>query len=388
MTDITLENIRKRYDDVQAVKGIDLHVRDGEFLVVVGPSGCGKSTTLRMIAGLEDISEGALKLGDEVVNEVPPKDRSIAMVFQDYALYPHMTAAQNMKFGMKSVSDYSDTEIEQRVGDAAETLDITELLDRKPEALSGGERQRVAIGRALVREPNVFLLDEPLSNLDAKLRVQMRAELLKLHQQIKTTTVYVTHDQTEAMTLGDRVAVLDDGKLQQVDPPQELYDYPVNRFVAGFIGEPAMNFLPVSVRKERSTHVAVHHAFTLPLPGHNRFGDACDKQVSLGVRPEDITIAAGTAVSHEPISADVTVTESLGDLLLLHCQIGKQEIQVKLEPRSNIQPGDTVELAVDMDRLHLFDQSSGSALYHSSLATETDDTVEAGPVASEPTPSE
>jgi multiple sugar transport system ATP-binding protein len=367
MTDIELTELQKSYDGVRAVKGIDLTVQDGEFLVVVGPSGCGKSTTLRLIAGLEDVTDGTIELGDRVVNDVAPKDRSIAMVFQNYALYPHMTAAQNMKFGMKSVSDFSDAEIDVRVEEAAETLDIPELLDRKPEALSGGERQRVAIGRALVREPDVFLLDEPLSNLDAKLRVQMRAELLKLHRQLDTTTVYVTHDQTEAMTLGDRVAVLDDGRLQQVAPPQELYDYPVNRFVAGFIGEPAMNFLPVEIRGERPV-VAAHEEFSLPLPSATGLAAARETDVVLGLRPEDAALASNRADADPACTATVTVTEPLGEQLLLHCTVGGTEIQIKVEPRMEIRPGDSVDLCVDERRLHLFDRASGEALYHSADA--------------------
>jgi len=365
MSEIQLQQLVKQYDDVTAVQGMDLEVRDGEFLVLVGPSGCGKSTTLRMIAGLEDITDGTLRIGDSVVNNVPPKDRSIAMVFQNYALYPHMTAAKNMKFGMKSVSDFSTAEIDERVQEAAETLDITDLLDRKPKELSGGERQRVAIGRALVREPEVFLLDEPLSNLDAKLRVQMRAELLKLHRELATTTIYVTHDQTEAMTLGDRVAVMDDGELQQVAPPQELYDYPTNRFVAGFIGEPSMNVFPVTARRQNGRTVADHGGFTVTLPDGDGLDGLEGSEVDFGVRPEDITLAENLPDSAETFRAEVTVREPLGELLLLHCRVGDDELQVKVEPRSQIQPGDTIELGFNRERLHLFEATSGDALYHS-----------------------
>ncbi|MDT3433532.1 ABC transporter ATP-binding protein [Haloarcula sp. 1CSR25-25] len=365
MSEIQLQQLVKQYDDVTAVQGMDLEVRDGEFLVLVGPSGCGKSTTLRMIAGLEDITDGTLRIGDSVVNNVPPKDRSIAMVFQNYALYPHMTAAKNMKFGMKSVSDFSTAEIDDRVQEAAETLDITDLLDRKPKELSGGERQRVAIGRALVREPEVFLLDEPLSNLDAKLRVQMRAELLKLHRELATTTIYVTHDQTEAMTLGDRVAVMDDGELQQVAPPQELYDYPTNRFVAGFIGEPSMNVFPVTVRHQNGRFVADHSGFSVTLPTGDGLDGLEGSEVDFGVRPEDITLAQNLPDSTETFQAEVTVREPLGELLLLHCRVGDDELQVKVEPRSQIQPGDTIELGFNEARLHLFEAVSGDALYHS-----------------------
>ncbi|RDZ38231.1 glycerol-3-phosphate ABC transporter ATP-binding protein [Haloferax sp. Atlit-47N] len=374
MSDITIQNLRKTYDDVRAVKGIDLEIEDGEFLVVVGPSGCGKSTTLRMLAGLESVTDGSIAIGDRVVNEVPPKDRSIAMVFQNYALYPHMTAAENMKFGMKSASEFSADEIERRVEDATETLGIAHLRDRKPKELSGGERQRVAIGRALVREPDVFLMDEPLSNLDAKLRVQMRAELLKLHRDLDTTTVYVTHDQTEAMTLGDRVAVLEDGRLQQVAPPQELYDYPTNRFVAGFVGEPAMNFVPVAVRRQRSELVAEAPGLTLTLPAGSGLDDVDDDGLALGVRPEDVSLVSNSAGASESFTAEVTVTEPLGELLLLHCRLGDEEIRVKVEPRSRITAGDTVELAVDTDRLHLFD-ADGDAVYHSSVPERATESV-------------
>jgi len=371
MTDIQLQNLQKRYGDVRAVKGIDLTVPDGEFLVVVGPSGCGKSTTLRMLAGLEDVSEGEIKLGGEAVTDRPPKDRSIAMVFQNYALYPHMTAAGNMKFGMRSVSDYSTEEIDRRVEDAAATLGIESLLDRKPKELSGGERQRVAIGRALVREPDVFLLDEPLSNLDAKLRVQMRAELLKLHRQLNTTTLYVTHDQTEAMTLGDRVAVLNEGRLQQVAPPQELYDFPENRFVAGFIGDPAMNVVPADLRRQRDACVVDHSGFTVSVPGGDDPVAALDRPVEFGVRPEDVSLAANLTPDAETFEATVSVREPLGELLLLHCQVGEDELQVKVEPRSDIYPGDTVALGFDEQRFHLFDATSGTALYHSAASPET-----------------
>ncbi|AKU09146.1 ABC transporter ATP-binding protein [Haloferax gibbonsii] len=366
MSDITIQNLRKTYDDVRAVKGIDLEIDDGEFLVVVGPSGCGKSTTLRMLAGLESVTDGSIAIGDRVVNEVPPKDRSIAMVFQNYALYPHMTAAENMKFGMKSASEFSGDEIERRVEEATETLDIAHLRDRKPKELSGGERQRVAIGRALVREPDVFLMDEPLSNLDAKLRVQMRAELLKLHRDLETTTVYVTHDQTEAMTLGDRVAVLEDGRLQQVAAPQELYDYPSNQFVAGFVGEPAMNFIPASVRQRGDEHVATAPGLSLTLPAGSGLDGIDDDGLTLGVRPEDVSLVSNRAGASESFTAEVTVTEPLGELLLLHCRLGDEEIRVKVGPRSRIAAGDIVELAVDTDRLHLFD-SDGDAVYHSSV---------------------
>ncbi|MFA1611869.1 ABC transporter ATP-binding protein [Halobellus rubicundus] len=364
MSDIHIDGLTKEFDDVTAVDDISLDVDDGEFLVLVGPSGCGKSTTLRMIAGLEDITSGELRIGDRRVNDLEPKERSIAMVFQNYALYPHMTGAENMKFGMKSVSDYTDEEIDQRVQHAADILDIPELLERRPSELSGGERQRVAIGRAIVREPDVFLLDEPLSNLDAKLRVQMRAELLQLHREIDATTLYVTHDQTEAMTLGDRVAVLNDGRIEQVDPPQVLYDYPETRFVAEFIGSPAMNTVPVTLRWDDEGVDAVHDNFELSLPNPESFTERPTSGV-FGVRPEDISLARNADDVAQTFEAEVSVTEPLGESLLLHCLIGDDELHVKAEARSTIAPGDVVELTVDEERLHVFD-SAGEAIYHSS----------------------
>ena len=374
MSDINIRNLTKEFDDVTAVDNIDLDVKNGEFLVLVGPSGCGKSTTLRMIAGLEDITSGELRIGDRRVNDLEPKERSIAMVFQNYALYPHMTGAENMKFGMKSVSDYTSEEIDQRVRDAADILDIPELLERRPSELSGGERQRVAIGRAIVREPDVFLLDEPLSNLDAKLRVQMRAELLQLHRELDATTLYVTHDQTEAMTLGDRVAVLNDGEIEQVDPPQMLYDFPDTRFVAEFIGSPAMNIVPVELTGGDEPY-ARHEHFELSLPNPELFTERPDSAY-FGVRPEDVSLADNVAGEAETFEAEVSVTEPLGESLLIHCLLGDDELHVKAEARSEIDPGDTIELQVDEERLHVFNDA-GDAIYHSSpRGASTSDTVE------------
>ncbi len=358
-----------------AVDGIDLAVRDGEFLVIVGPSGCGKSTTLRLLAGLESATDGRIEMGDRDVTAVKPKDRNMAMVFQNYALYPHMTGRRNITFGMKSSGDFTDEEIDRRVEDAAATLDITDLLDRKPEAMSGGERQRVALGRAIVRDPDAFLMDEPLSNLDAKLRIQMRAELARLHSSLGTTTVYVTHDQTEAMTLGERVVVMNDGRIMQVDEPQTLYDFPANRFVAEFIGDPAMNMIPVALEDR----TVVHDAFTLSLPvdeeGYRpdrngerdtRIGDR--HRAVLGVRPEDLSLDDERPSSDAgTIDAEVNVTEPLGDSLLLHCSIGDTSCKIGAEPRAEIRAGETVSVAYDPDRLHLFDVETGEALYHSQV---------------------
>ncbi len=365
MTTITLENVTKRFEDVTAVESIDLEVEDGEFLVVVGPSGCGKSTTLRMLAGLESVSEGRIYIGGRDVTGLDPKDRNVSMVFQNYALYPHMTAERNMTFGMKSAGSFSDDEIERRVSEAAETLGIGDLLARKPAELSGGERQRVALGRALVRDPEVFLMDEPLSNLDAKLRVQMRAELAKLHGELETTTVYVTHDQTEAMTLGDRVVVMNDGEIQQVDTAQYLYDYPNNQFVAGFIGEPAMNMVGVEVEGTDGETVVSHPGFRIRLPETDELRRFDAGRAVLGVRPEDLSIVETDGDGADTFVATVTVTEPLGDSLLLYCEVEGDELQVQSAPRSAIEPGDPVTLTVDRDRLHLFDRETRAAVYHS-----------------------
>jgi len=377
MTTLKLKNLRKEFGDVVAVKGLDLSVRDGEFLVIVGPSGCGKSTTLRLLAGLETATDGAISMDDREVTDTEPKDRNVAMVFQNYALYPHMTGRRNITFGMNSSGSFSDEEIDRRVAEAADTLDITDLLDRKPQAMSGGERQRVALGRAIVRDPDAFLMDEPLSNLDAKLRIQMRAELTRLHAELNTTTVYVTHDQTEAMTLGERVVVMNDGEIMQVDPPQTLYDYPKNRFVAEFIGDPAMNMLDVVVEDG----VAVHDAFRLPLPreGADRSSAELGKarNAVLGVRPEDLYLASERPdLGETDFTARIDVTEPLGDNLLVHCSVGDEVIKMQAAPRSPLEPGGTVSVTYDPARLHLFDQETGDAFYHSTEAVPPDKSVE------------
>ncbi|KKF40003.1 glycerol-3-phosphate ABC transporter ATP-binding protein [Halorubrum saccharovorum] len=383
MTTVTLQNLRKEFGDVVAVKGIDLEIEDGEFLVIVGPSGCGKSTTLRLLAGLEATTGGRIEMDERDVTGVEPKDRNVAMVFQNYALYPHMTGRRNITFGMKSSGDFTDEEIERRVEDAAETLDIVDLLDRKPEAMSGGERQRVALGRAIVRDPDAFLMDEPLSNLDAKLRIQMRAELARLHSALETTTVYVTHDQTEAMTLGERVVVMNDGQIMQVDEPQALYDFPANRFVAEFIGDPAMNMIPVDIEDGR----AVHDAFTLPLPSvdepastdRNGAGDAPlgdTQRAVLGIRPEDFHLPDARSDDGLPrIDAEVNVREPLGDSLLLHCSIGATSCNIQAAPRTAVRAGETVSVTYDPARLHLFDAETGDAFYHSESHHSTDEQV-------------
>ena len=370
-TRVSLEGATKDYGSVVAVKDIDLEIEPGEFVVIVGPSGCGKSTTLRMIAGLEELTDGDLFFDDRRMNDVEPKDRNVAMVFQNYALYPHMTARRNMVFGMNAGGQsYSSEEIEDRVTEAAEVLGITDLLDRKPKQLSGGERQRVALGRSLVRDPDVLLLDEPLSNLDAKLRIQMRTELRELHQELGTTTVYVTHDQTEAMTLGDKVVVMEDGEIQQVDPPTALYDFPENRFVADFIGEPPMNMLPVEVVKtdggSAANFTAGSQDFSLQLPDTDEPSPLAGQEAILGVRPGDIhRVSQGEDDPAQTLELTVDITEPLGESLLVHGTTGEQELTVELDAHASVSKGETISLTFDLDRLHLFDPSDGEAMYHS-----------------------
>jgi multiple sugar transport system ATP-binding protein len=390
MAEITMDGLTKRYPDgFEAVRDMDLDIQDGEFVILVGPSGCGKSTALRMIAGLEDITEGELRIGGEVVNDRAPKDRDVAMVFQNYALYPHMSVRDNMGFALK-LRGLDKAEIDSKVMEAARILDLEPHLDRKPSQLSGGQRQRVAMGRAIVRDPKAFLMDEPLSNLDAKLRVQMRTEVSRIQQRLGTTTVYVTHDQTEAMTLGDRVAVMRTGTLQQVGSPMELYNEPVNLFVAGFIGSPAMNFMPATV--ENDVVKLPIGDVRLPRELHERVQRVAGKPLIAGIRPEDFEDSAlvGEALDRgTTFQAKIEVLESLGSELYAHFSVASDQsiesqelrelaedvgggevpmeaeegrIVARLDPQSKVRPGEDAELWVDASRLHLFDPEEGRNL--------------------------
>ena len=364
MASVVLKGIGKVYPGgVRAVTDFNLKVKDKEFIVMVGPSGCGKSTTLRMIAGLEEISEGELYIDDRIVNDIPPKDRDIAMVFQNYALYPHMTVFENMAFGLK-LRKFSKEEIKRRVDEAARILDISHLLERRPKALSGGQRQRVALGRAIVREPKVFLLDEPLSNLDAKLRAQMRTEISKLHLKLGTTFIYVTHDQTEAMTMASRIVVMKDGFIQQCDTPQNLYDYPNNLFVAGFIGSPQMNFFEAKLIKREDDFYICFGDFVLKIPREKVRTERYEtllsyggKYVIVGIRPE--------AVHDEPmyleqfsdniVTANVEVTEQMGSETYLFLDVNECKLTARVAPATTAKPGDTIKICFDMRKIHLFD---------------------------------
>ena len=363
MASLSLKNICKVYPNgFEAVKNFNLEIADKEFIIFVGPSGCGKSTTLRMIAGLEDISSGELKIGDRVVNDVEPKDRDIAMVFQNYALYPHMTVYDNMAFGLKLRKVPKD-EIDKMVKDPAKILDLTQLLDRKPKALSGGQRQRVAMGRAIVRNPKVFLMDEPLSNLDAKLRVQMRIEIAKLHQRLGTTIIYVTHDQTEAMTLGTRIVVMKDGVIQQVDTPQNLYEKPQNLFVAGFMGSPQMNFLDAVVRINGTAVTLEVAGQSIPLPPAKAKklidGGYNGKTVVMGIRPEDVYDSEMFIETAKCVfSSTIKVYELLGAEVFLYFDLGEFPMTARVDPRSNARPGDTVRFAFDVEKIHVFDKET------------------------------
>jgi multiple sugar transport system ATP-binding protein len=355
---VTFDHVWKKFGEVVAVNDLNLEIHDGEFMVLVGPSGCGKTTSLRMIAGLEEISDGDLRIGDRVVNNVPPKDRDIAMVFQSYALYPHMTVRDNLAFGLK-LRKTPKADIEKRVNEAAGLLSLEKLLDRKPRELSGGQRQRVALGRAIVREPAVFLMDEPLSNLDAKLRVETRANIARLHQRLKTTTVYVTHDQVEAMTMGQRIAVMSEARLQQVGSPQALYDHPNNRFVAGFIGSPSMNFLTVGVTRSGDDVTLSGPSINLPLPDEFK-GRVSGSEVVLGIRPEHLDmVATGTS---GVLNGSADVVEYLGNEELIHVSASGQDIVAVIGSEHRVRPGDALQLQLALDKVHLFDPESGLSL--------------------------
>src|SRR5438105_2637695 len=358
MADVTLRKVIKRYDEVEAVRGIDLDIADHEFVVLVGPSGCGKSTTLRMIAGLEDITDGDIMIGGDVVNDVPPKDRDIAMVFQNYALYPHMTVAENMSFGLR-LKHYPKAEINSRVTEAARMLDITDLIDRKPKQLSGGQRQRVAMGRAIVRNPKVFLFDEPLSNLDAQLRVQMRIEIKKVHQKVRTTTVYVTHDQVEAMTLADRVVVMNRGRIEQIGAPNFLYHSPATRFVAGFIGSPAMNFMPCRLEQAAGgLNVRLSDEVTFAVPGERvaRYRSAVGKELTFGIRPEHLTEAKTNGARNlATFDAGIEVVEPMGNETMVFFSVGGTEVCGRIDPNAGARVGASMKMAAHLDHMHLID---------------------------------
>lgn len=364
MAEIKINNLGKRYDKgALAVTDFNLHIKDQEFIVFVGPSGCGKSTTLRMIAGLEEISEGEFFIDGKRMNDVEPKDRDIAMVFQNYALYPHMTVYENMAFGLK-LRKFKKPEIKRRVEEAAKILGLEDYLDRKPKALSGGQRQRVALGRAIVRDAKVFLMDEPLSNLDAKLRVQMRAEIAKLHQRLKTTTIYVTHDQTEAMTMATRIVILKDGFIQQVGSPKEVYDFPANRFVGGFIGSPAMNFFEGTISKgnflvdDKTVSIPAETAAVLKDLGYE------GKPVALGIRPEHIHVNNEdlSGVPASEFEAEITVAELTGAETILYAVYASQDFIARVDADTAIQAGDTATLAFDMSHVHFFDMETGDRI--------------------------
>jgi multiple sugar transport system ATP-binding protein len=363
MATVEMKNLTKVYSGgVKAVDKANINVADREFLVLVGPSGCGKTTTLRMIAGLEEITEGELFIDGKMVNDVAPKDRDIAMVFQNYALYPHMTVYNNMAFGLK-IRKYPKQEIDQRVHQAAQILDIEELLDRRPKALSGGQRQRVAVGRAIVRKPRVFLFDEPLSNLDAKLRVQMRAELSSLHQRLQATIIYVTHDQVEAMTMGDRIVVLKDGFVQQIGAPLELYNNPVNRFVAGFIGSPPMNIFTADVKEEGGKLSIDEGDFQLNIEGKNAdlLKPYIGKQVYFGIRPEDL-VYNETPSKANSIGVKVEVVEPLGAEIHLYVGTENHQMIVRTPPRHDFQVEEQIQLTPDMERLYFFDMETENVI--------------------------
>jgi multiple sugar transport system ATP-binding protein len=354
MADVTFNSVAKRYGDVSVIEDLNLHIRDHELMVLVGPSGCGKSTALRMIAGLEEISAGTIAIGPRVVNTLAPKDRDIAMVFQSYALYPHMTVRENLQFGLK-MRGVPKADMQRRVDDAAQILGISHLLERKPRDLSGGQRQRVAVGRAIVRQPAVFLFDEPLSNLDAKLRVQTRAEITKLQQSLGTTSVYVTHDQVEAMTMGQRITVLRDGKIQQVGTPQEVYEHPANVFVATFIGTPPMNLVQATV----SESLLRASSFALPIAPRYRAALKDGQLITLGIRPEHIARGTGG------VNATVDVVEPIGHESIVYASAGDERLVAIFDPHETPRVGETISLSIDGEKVHVFDRDSESAVSQS-----------------------
>jgi len=360
MASVTYEHVFKRFGEVVAVNDLNIQIEDKEFLVLVGPSGCGKTTALRLLAGLEEISDGRILIGDRLVNDVAPKDRDIAMVFQSYALYPHMSVFDNMAFGLK-LRKTPKEEIKRRVQEAAEILGIEQLLERKPRQLSGGQRQRVAVGRAIVREPKVFLFDEPLSNLDAKLRVETRANISKLHNRLQTTFIYVTHDQVEAMTMASRIAVINNGIVQQLDTPQKLYDSPANVFVAGFMGSPAMNFFKAKVQRSNGTLIVDSGAFqtTVPASRASRCEPYVGKDVIFGIRPEDIHDPSLTPTEIQPslVETSVDVTELMGNEIFVYLVAGGMNFVARVDPRTSMRTGQKVQVAFNMDNMHLFEPS-------------------------------
>ncbi|MFZ2898354.1 MAG: sn-glycerol-3-phosphate ABC transporter ATP-binding protein UgpC [Saprospiraceae bacterium] len=364
MASIKFERVSKSFGNTAVIKDADFEIRDKEFMVLVGPSGCGKSTMLRMIAGLEEVSAGKLYIGEQVVNQLPPKERDIAIVFQNYALYPHMTAFDNMAFGLK-IRGLSKKAIREKVMEAARILEIEPLLDRKPKAMSGGQRQRVAIGRAIVRDPKVFLFDEPLSNLDAKLRGQMRVEIARLHKKLQTTVVYVTHDQVEAMTLGDRIAVINMGEVQQIDTPHNLYTRPVNRFVAGFIGSPPMNFIEGRLTKKGEELVFEDRtgALSTPIPQSPGLEAFAGREIVLGIRPEHLGVRPGKAGGqYASFQASIQFVERLGHESYAFASLGEQQLTARMEAEEKVEPPATITLFIDLDKTHFFDPESGKAL--------------------------
>jgi len=362
MAGVSLKKVVKRYGDNEVVHGVDLEIEHKEFVVLVGPSGCGKSTILRMIAGLEDITSGEISIGGKVINELAPKDRDIAMVFQDYALYPHLTVFKNLSFGLE-MQKLPAAEIKERVEAAAKILNITPLLERKPKALSGGQRQRVAMGRAIVRRPNVFLFDEPLSNLDAKLRTQMRTEIKKLHQTVSTTVVYVTHDQVEAMTLADRIVVLRDGYIEQIGSPDEVYNRPCSIFVAGFIGAPTMNFIRCRLGADGdqlALSLSDGNVLKVPPSLRDRYGSHAGRDLVVGIRPEFFQLANGANAAH--VTPKIHVIEPLGSDTLFFFDLAGSEVVARMPPLTGLEPGDPLPLTVDMAKMHLFDAETEKAV--------------------------